>query len=284
MQTSWRSLAARPPAAMGDVFEATAKAILDYNGGQGGLALEELANIARAPIELELVSDEDIAGRNIREVVCELLNELAERREQARQRRATPGVVEHDDTCALDTLAIPLERSKGERGASSSREIVDAAHVFYAFIHKARAASDEGARFNALACREQRVDWREPRDNVRLVAEDFSASSNRRRLMRRPATRSTAASAARRAARPKRSSDQHPPLRSSTASASGGGRTSLRCAGKGAHRFRPPTQQRQRLRGRREREHGRRSAGTSRRGGSRAPASIPQRRLKRGRA
>jgi hypothetical protein len=40
-----------------------------------------MANIARAPIELELVSAEDIAGRNIREVVGELLNELADRRQ-----------------------------------------------------------------------------------------------------------------------------------------------------------------------------------------------------------
>jgi hypothetical protein len=64
------------------VFTATAAAILGYNKGQGGLALEELANLGRAPFELELVQEQDVAGRNIREVVVELLAELAERRKQ----------------------------------------------------------------------------------------------------------------------------------------------------------------------------------------------------------
>jgi hypothetical protein len=45
-----------PLTTTGDVFEATAKAILEYNGGQGGLALEEMANIGRIPLELELIT------------------------------------------------------------------------------------------------------------------------------------------------------------------------------------------------------------------------------------
>jgi hypothetical protein len=59
------------------VFEATAKAILDYNGGQGGLALEKIAAIGSAHFNLNLVTQEEVAGRDIAEVNAELLNELS---------------------------------------------------------------------------------------------------------------------------------------------------------------------------------------------------------------
>jgi hypothetical protein len=56
-------------------------AILDYNGGQGGLALEEIANIGGTVLNLELMTEAEVAERNIRETVVELLDELAERRQ-----------------------------------------------------------------------------------------------------------------------------------------------------------------------------------------------------------
>jgi hypothetical protein len=59
------------------VFEDTALAILGHNGGQGGLALEEIAAIGAAVFDNGLSTEEEVGGRSIREVVEVLLQELA---------------------------------------------------------------------------------------------------------------------------------------------------------------------------------------------------------------
>jgi hypothetical protein len=63
------------------VFEATTKAILGYNGGQGGLALEELANLGGLVLNLELLTEDQVAGQSIRETIEELLYELQQYRQ-----------------------------------------------------------------------------------------------------------------------------------------------------------------------------------------------------------
>lgn len=81
-----------------DAFDVTAAAILGYNNGQGGLALEELARIGEAPFNLGLVTEEQIAGRNIREVVVELLEELQAKRQPGEVGGTVLGLPQSDDT------------------------------------------------------------------------------------------------------------------------------------------------------------------------------------------
>jgi hypothetical protein len=83
----------------GEVFQATAKAILDYNGGQGLLALEDLMNLGSTVMSLELLTEAEVAGTNIRESIVTLLHELAERRQGAELGLgdAEPGSSYHSD-------------------------------------------------------------------------------------------------------------------------------------------------------------------------------------------
>jgi hypothetical protein len=63
--------------AEGCVFDATAKAILDHNDGQGGLALEKIASIGNDHFNLGLVTEEQVAGRDIADINQQLLAELS---------------------------------------------------------------------------------------------------------------------------------------------------------------------------------------------------------------
>lgn len=65
-------------------FARVAEAILTFNNGQGGLALERIADLGRALIDLGLVSSEDAEkGGDIVEHAKALLHDLAEERRPA---------------------------------------------------------------------------------------------------------------------------------------------------------------------------------------------------------
>lgn len=121
------------------VYVATAKAILDFNGGQGGLALEELAGIGGTVLNLELLTEEEVADRNIRETVVELLNELAERRQ-------TPSG-SGGDVFRSNPRYRALEFAARVDGA------IESARTFEAFIHDGEGGvSSEAARLLDVAC------------------------------------------------------------------------------------------------------------------------------------
>lgn len=60
-----------------DVYRATVSAIFKHNNGQGGLALEKIALIGNDHFNLGLVTEAEVAGRDIAEVNNALLQELA---------------------------------------------------------------------------------------------------------------------------------------------------------------------------------------------------------------
>jgi hypothetical protein len=166
------AIARGEPTTIGSVFDATAKAILDHNGGQGLLALEELMNLGSTVMSLGLRSEDEVSERSIREDVTELLHELAERREGG----ATTGVAGPAYTDAdrrSQALAIAIDRTEAAKvaGKPCPDSIVDAAAQFYDFL--AKGGEMTWVRSNALsfACRIVEPGLRAIA--VTLVAEDL---------------------------------------------------------------------------------------------------------------
>jgi hypothetical protein len=155
----------------GPVFEATTKAILDFNGGQGGLALEELANIGGTVLSLELLTEDEVAERNIRETVVELLTELAERR-QGGKATGDVGPAYNDRDLRSTALAVAIEQTKKATAAGMHYPpVVEAAQTFYEFLVKAPEPS--WVRANALHAATSVLDGGLRPLAFVLVAEDF---------------------------------------------------------------------------------------------------------------
>lgn len=155
----------------GPVFVATAKAILEFNGGQGGLALEELANIGGEVLSLGLLSEEEVADRNIRETVVELLHELADRRQGNALGAAAPAYSEDDlRTTALATAVDQTKKAK-EAGKEYPFSVVEAAATFYDFLAKGDGRS--WMRCTALHAASSVTNPGLRPASLALVAEDF---------------------------------------------------------------------------------------------------------------
>jgi hypothetical protein len=109
------------------VFAGTAAAILGYNGGQGLLALEELSNIGGAVLALGLAEEADVADKNMRAVVVQMLEELAEWREGG----SSDGMVWDNPRFLALRYATQLDGS------------IESAKVFEAFIHDGEGEETE---------------------------------------------------------------------------------------------------------------------------------------------
>jgi hypothetical protein len=145
------------------VFAGTAAAILGYNGGQGLLALEELSNIGGAVLALGLAEEADVADKNMRAVVVQMLEELAERREGG-----AAGPVYSDADLRRQALLLSAQRVPGE---VVSESIVDAARVFYDFI--VESDCEPWNRISALQQAAQVVKAGARASTIVLVAKDF---------------------------------------------------------------------------------------------------------------
>lgn len=127
------------------VFVATAKAILDYNNGQGGLALEEIANIGGAVLQLELMTEDEVGGRPIRECVVELLHDLADRR---RHGGTAMSVGYSDADRRSQALALAADAAERNKTIVSPRQLCQDAKAFYDFL--ALGTDSTWLRSNAL--------------------------------------------------------------------------------------------------------------------------------------
>jgi hypothetical protein len=162
-----------PDSELMPVFDATAAAILGYNDGQGGLALEEIANIGEAVLNFGLVSTEnaeaELGGRSIREVVVGLLEELAERRANGTAGVGGPAYTDADIRRQALNIAVDRVRRCGNNGLAEP--IVDASQVFYDFI--AKAPAEPWIRVSALQQASEITEPQNRASTVVLVAEDF---------------------------------------------------------------------------------------------------------------